>query len=129
MNNTEYYKEKITDLNYIIENINDYILFIKANMNNIKEETIYSLNYKYPFNLKEYCSNIFVCLKDNYSVWDRDTSLYEKVDNEFIAFLRYISFDYYIIKYYCVKPLLFSFNKIKKTLFKYSLQSLFLYFK
>lgn len=96
LNNTEYYKEKITDLNYIIENINDYILFIKDNMNNIKEETIYSLNYQYSFNLKEYCSNIFVCLKDNYSVWNRDTSLYEKVDNEFIAFLRYISFDYYV---------------------------------
>lgn len=96
LNNTEYYKEKITDLNYIIENINDYILFINDNMNNIKEETIYSLNYQYPFNLKEYCSNIFVCLKDNYSVWGRDTSLYEKVDNEFIAFLRYISFDYYV---------------------------------
>lgn len=96
LNNTEYYKEKITDLNQIIENINDYILFIKDNMNNIKEETIYSLNYKYHLNLKEYCSRIFACLNDNYSVWNRDTSLYEKVDNEFISFLRYISFDYYV---------------------------------
>lgn len=96
LNNTEYYKEKITDLNQIIEDINDYILFVKDNMNNVKEEILYSLDYQYSLNLKEYCSNIFVCLNDNYSVWNRNTSLYEKVDNEFIAFLRYISFDYYV---------------------------------
>lgn len=100
LNYTEYYqeqcKEKIIDLNQIIEKINEYILFIQENINNIEEKTLYSFNYLYPFNLKDYCSQIFVYLKKDYSVWNRPTSLYEKVDNEFISFLRYISFDYYV---------------------------------
>ena len=100
LNYTEYYqeqcKEKIIDLNQIIEKINDYILFIQENMNNIEEKTLYSFNYLYHLNLKEYCSRIFVHLKNDYSVWNRPTSLYKKVDNEFISFLRYISFDYYV---------------------------------
>lgn len=101
LNNTEYYQEKckvekLIDLNQIIEKINEFILFIKENMSYIKEETNYSLNYLYSLDLKEYCSRILMCLEENYSAWNNNTSLYEKVDNEFIAFLRYICFDYYV---------------------------------
>ena len=100
LNYTEYYqeqcKEKIIDLNQIIEKINDYILFIQENMNKIEEKTLYSFNYLYCLDLKDYCSNIFVYLKKDYSIWDESISLYEKVDIEFISFLRYISFDYYV---------------------------------
>lgn len=100
LNYTEYYqeqcKEKIIDLNQIIEKINEYILFIKENMDNIEGKTLYSFNYLYHLNLKEYCSRIFVHLEKDYSVWDIPTSLHEKVDNEFISFLRYISFEYYV---------------------------------
>lgn len=100
LNYTEYYqeqcKEKIIDLNQIIEKINDYILFIEENMNNLKEKTLYSFNYLYYLNLKDYCSQIFVYLKKDYSAWNGFISLYKKVDIEFISFLRYISFDYYV---------------------------------
>lgn len=100
LNNTEYYKDKcrerIIDINQVIELISENIKFIKENMHKITEEIIYSLNYQYALNLKDYCSRIFVYLENDYSVWNRNTSLYEKVDNEFISFLRYICFDYYV---------------------------------
>ena len=65
-------------------------------MNNLEKKTLYSFNYLYYLNLKDYCSQIFVYLKKDYSAWNGSISLYEKVDIEFISFLRYISFDYYV---------------------------------
>ncbi len=122
LNNSEYYQEQV-DLNQIIEKINEYILFIEDNLNNIKDEIVYSFDFQYTFNLKEYCSRIFAYLKDNYNVWNRNTSLYEKVDNEFISFLRYISFDYYVInkKYENANEI---FEK-ELPLFKYLKESLY----
>ena len=96
LNNSEYYKEKIRDFNNIVETLNDYIMFIKENLINLEDRTIYSLNYVYSLNLKQYCYGIFADLKDTYSVCNRVISFYEKVDIEFIPFLKYISFDYYV---------------------------------
>lgn len=97
LNNSGYYQAQYSlELNQIKEEINNFIFFIEENMKNVKEEIKYSFDYRYSLNLKEYCSRIFVYLKEGYSVWNRDISLYEKVDNEFISFLRYISFDYYV---------------------------------
>ena len=80
----------------MVEKINEIVLFNEKNIDKIEEGKMYSLNYRYSLNLKEYCSRLFAYLKDGRKVWNMYVSLYERVDNQLISFLRYISFDYYV---------------------------------
>lgn len=102
LNNTDYYREKyfktLKEKNKIPEIINEYIKFIKENMNKVEEKTTYSLSYLYTFNLKDYLNRIFVHSEESSDskIAERINNLYIKVDNEFISFLKYICFDYYV---------------------------------
>lgn len=92
LNNSDYYTEIYIDIiNYVIENIDNYILFIFDNMGKIVDENKYSADCEHCYNLRSYCFNLF---KDESN--KHDTSFYEKVDNKLIPFLEYIEFDYYI---------------------------------
>lgn len=96
LNNSDYYKKVYIEIiDYAIKNINDYILFIKENMFNIKNEYKYSFNNEYRINILQKFLPIFLPNKEWWEIPD-----YEHTDKKgnipFIFLLRYINFDYYV---------------------------------
>ena len=100
--NEGYYKERITSrINEFIEEIDEYILFIRNNMDKIKDED------KYDFKCEERI-NIFRFLHSNFKS-NRIFDFYRRIKyiditkcvtesfNDLVAILRYINFEYYVL--------------------------------
>lgn len=120
LNNTDYYKELYVEtIDNAMQNLENYIIFIKENINNVKEDEYKdSFNHEYSFNLFEFLHKSttsmdvygiddetgLLCNKEKVVEIDK-ISLYNKLSliyiNSFIIllkYIRYINFDYWVSK-------------------------------
>ncbi len=111
LNNTDYYKEQYVEtIDNVMQNLENYILFIKENVDSLKDE------YKYSFNLFEFLHEKIIDVKmlcrddktgflynKNIVIDIEKISLYNRWSLNYIntflillRYIRYISFDYFV---------------------------------